>query len=252
MPLALGARTLAALIDAIETGYSHSSMRTLFVRVGVDAWDSPRPAGINKATRAQRVLDALRQRDDDSTAIELATEVVKDGVPGPSSWRDPPIWWQPLVDALAGDGLEWDTSLGRLIPTDESISIPEERAQLETQLVELGWDVAAAHYRQAAEALSASRWESANAQVRSFLEALLIQAAAEILDAKPQRDPLAAIQDLKNAGTLFDGEYDFARGLWKLANPRGSHAGLSDRDEARFRLVAATAYARYLLSRLPA
>jgi hypothetical protein len=130
MPFALGARTLAALIDAIETGYSHSSMRTLFVRVGVDAWDSPRPAGINKATRAQRVLDALRQRDDDSTAIELATEVVKDGVPSPSSWRDPPIWWQPLVDALTGDGLEWDASLGRLIPTDESISVPEERAEV--------------------------------------------------------------------------------------------------------------------------
>lgn len=122
---------------------------------------------------------------------------------------------------------------------------------LETRLRDLGWDTAAAHYRQSLEALAAGHWESANAQVRSFLEAFVPALASDALDRPPRTDFLAALQDLKSHDALFDGEYDFARGFWKLANPRGSHAGLSDREEARFRVFVATVYARFLLSRLP-
>jgi hypothetical protein len=61
---------------------------------------------------------------------------------------------------------------------------------------------------------------------------------------------MAALQDLRDAGKLLEGEFDFARGLWKVCNSRGSHAGLSDSDEARFRFLAVTAYGRFLLDRL--
>lgn len=111
--------------------------------------------------------------------------------------------------------------------------------------------LAAAHYRQALEALGAGHWESANAQVRSFLEAFVPVLASDALNRPPRTDFLAALEELKNHNALFDREFDFARGPWKLANPRGSHAGLSDREEARFRVFVATVYARFLLSRLP-
>jgi hypothetical protein len=55
---------------------------------------------------------------------------------------------------------------------------------------------------------------------------------------------------MRDKGLLLDGEYDFARGLWEMCNARGSHAGRSDAEEARFRFLALSAYARFLLSRL--
>ncbi|MCZ7537874.1 MAG: hypothetical protein M5T61_19395 [Acidimicrobiia bacterium] len=46
-------------------------------------------------------------------------------------------------------------------------------------------------------------------------------------------------------------EAGFGKALWKLLHPGGSHPGLSDQDESRFRLLTLTGYARFLLSRLP-
>jgi len=55
---------------------------------------------------------------------------------------------------------------------------------------------------------------------------------------------------MRDKGLLLDGEYDFARGLWQMCNARGPHASRSDAEEARFRFLAISAYARFLLSRL--
>jgi hypothetical protein len=247
----LGPRAVAALVEAISGGYSHSDISTLFMRVGVDPWDPGDK--VNKARRAQAVLKALRaQSSPNATRItmDLVSEVLKHGerdVP----WIEHPSWWSPLVETLINAGLEWDSAALRLVPSVEGVSAAEARGLLEQRLVDLGWETAAAHYAQAVRALSAGDWESANAQIRSFLEAFIPDAAATILGTVPRSDPVASLQDLKGRGALFDGEFDFARGLWKLANPRGSHAGLSDRDEAQFRMLSATAYARFLLSRLP-
>jgi hypothetical protein len=41
------------------------------------------------------------------------------------------------------------------------------------------------------------------------------------------------------------------KGIWKLGHTRGSHPGRSDADEARFRMVAITAIARFLLNHSP-
>jgi hypothetical protein len=46
------------------------------------------------------------------------------------------------------------------------------------------------------------------------------------------------------------GECEFGKALWRLLHANGSHPGLSDQDESRFRLLTLTGYARYLLSRV--
>lgn len=58
-----------------------------------------------------------------------------------------------------------------------------------------------------------------------------------------------AFDALQAANKLVDGEQQFGKDLWKLLHANGSHPGLSDEDESRFRLLALTGYARYLLSR---
>ena len=249
-----GSHTQAALIDAICDGYSHADMGTLFMRVGIDQWDV-RGEGVNKATRAQRVIQGLRDDLDSAAhakALELATEVVTHGDIPESPWgRNKPMWWQPLVDALSGDGFDWDGAAQRLFPAAEGLDVAEEYGVLEARLKDLGWTTPATHYRQALQALADGHWESANAQVRSFLESFVPHLASDRVGRPLRSDFMAALQDLNSQDILFPGEFDFARGFWKLANPRGSHAGLSDREEARFRVFVATAYARFLLSRLP-
>jgi hypothetical protein len=128
--------------------------------------------------------------------------------------------------------------------------MPEERSIVEERLEGRGWRDAAAHYRQCADGVGARNWESANGQGHSFLEDLIPRAATDIGGKKAPREPRAALQFLRDKNLLLEGEFDFARGLWEMCNSRGSHAGRSDGEEARFRFVAISAYARFLLSRL--
>jgi hypothetical protein len=53
-----------------------------------------------------------------------------------------------------------------------------------------------------------------------------------------------------STGLLLKDEFDLPGGLWEMCNSRGSHAGRSDEEEARLRLLAISAYARFLLSQL--
>ena len=242
---------IAALVDAIEGAFTHAQMRSLFLRIGVEQWD-PGQGNANKAVRAQSVIEGLRSehgQEATRAALRLAQEVLAVGGED-TPWRGASQWWRPLVTALAADGWEYDSSAKRLMPAVEAMSITDERGLLERQLMDLGWETAATHYRQAAAGISAEHWESANGQLRSFLESFLPQAAAKMLGTPIPKNPLAGLQNLMDRGLLLEGEFDFARGLWKLCNKRGSHAGRSDPEEARFRFLAATGYGRFFLSRL--
>ena len=57
-------------------------------------------------------------------------------------------------------------------------------------------------------------------------------------------------QDLRNAERLEDDEFHYFRSFWASIQERGPHAGLSDREEALFRLHVGTASATYLLGKL--
>jgi hypothetical protein len=248
MPFPFGPGTIAALIEAISDGYSHSDMTTLFLRAGVDDRD-PGVAGNNKATRVQAVLRALRDEgdvEDGEAALELSAEVLTHAY----EWGGNASWLEPLELALAGDELAFDRDSGRLVPSVEGVDMPHERAMLEREITRRGWNTAAAHYRQAIDGISSGNWEAANGQMRCLLEVFVPDVAASILGTPARSDPRAALGDLDSAGVLVEGEFDFARGLWRMCNTRGAHAGLSSEEEARFRLLAVTAYVRFLLSRM--
>lgn len=247
MSFPFGPQTVGALVIALAEGNSHSQLGTLFLTVGADNWDRDEE-GVNKEMRVQGVLKGLRSEDDEEAeraALELARRACALGAMGPARW------WPALEDALAVDGLEYDGDNERLVPAVPGVSIAAERSLLERDLVELGWDAAATHYRQAAENVSSGNWESANSQCRSFLEDLIPRMAATLSDKKTPEKARSALQHMQDKGLLGDGEFDFARGLWEMCNSRGSHAGRSDPTEARFRLLAVTAYGRFLLSQLP-
>ena len=61
-------------------------------------------------------------------------------------------------------------------------------------------------------------------------------------------DPKGTVDRLVNAATLDGDEAQLLRGLLGLSNRRGAHHGLTDEQEALFRLHFSTAAARYLLA----
>jgi hypothetical protein len=107
-------------------------------------------------------------------------------------------------------------------------------------------NVAAEHYRQAHESFTASNWEAANSQIRSFMENLLIELGKRET-SKVRPDPSAALQDLRDQGFIDNPEWQMLRGFWQGIQDRGPHHGLSHEQEALFRLHVATSIARYLI-----
>lgn len=155
----------------------------------------------------------------------------------------------PLPQSLRVDGFEWDGSA--LVPTTPSpASLGPELTILEAKLQEYGFDVARRHYQQSYASFVDGRWEACNGQLRSFVENLFVQ-AGQRQTGQSRADPQAALGDLRGS-LLDDSEWNLGRSLWSALHTAGAHAGLSERDESLFRLHIATAYARYLLSRLEA
>ena len=167
-----------------------------------------------------------------------------------------------LREALLADGYEvtWELSLlphdytaaCTIRPTDAApVPLAAEISALEAELSSRGYASVLNHYRQAVDGLSHHKYESANGDLRTALEGLVVRLAAD--HAGYHRQPRAgqgaqAIHHLRTSGQLSDDDGGLLlSGLWKLTHTNGPHPGQSDADEARFRMQVITATARFLL-----
>jgi hypothetical protein len=243
-------RTIGMLVRTIDMAYSATGIGTLLLDAEADGWDPPKPA--NKQDRLQRVFRSMREEGSEESAaaaLEIARRLLSAGAAHGGS-RPPMVWWDEAVETLAADGWEYDSKADRLVSTVPGVRVAEETSRLEAELTRRGWADAAGHYRQALEAFSRAEWAGSNAQLRSLLEDMLPGAVEAIMGGRRQQ-PRAAIDILKKRQLLAEGEYDLLRGLWELSQHRGPHPGLSDEEEARFRLMFVTSECRFLLTRLP-
>lgn len=249
---ALSSRSIGVLAEAIEGAHTATQMDAVFLKADVDRWE-PEYA-TNKLDRTIKLLKSLRvdnSKEANAGALELARLMLAVGKADASSWsrRAPTSWWEPLRDAVAADGWEFDENDDRLVPTVPAVRVPEEITWIETDLARRGWTTAVGHYRQAIEAFASGNWASANSQLRAFFEDL-VRNAGGVPPGGGTRHVQRAFDALEAAGKLVTGEQQFGKDLWSLLHANGSHPGLSDQDESRFRLLALTGYARYLLSRV--
>ena len=177
-------------------------------------------------------------------------------------------FWQ-LREALRGDGYDIHRELEavdpdawpprtprvtaiRFLPLDDPTApMTEAITALEADLERLGLDVAASHYRQAVEALTDGRHESANGQVRALLEEVVVRAAVTVgFQRTKQGDGGQAIRYLINCRHLDPAaDADYIRGLWGMTHTNGPHPGTTTAGEARFRLQAITSAVHYLLDK---
>lgn len=248
----LSSRSIGVLAEAITDAHTATTMGTLFLKAEVDRWE-PDAAG-SKLDRAVKLLKNLRDensKEANGGALELARLLLTSGKADPNSWsrNTPSAWWSALRDAIAADGWEFDENDDRLVPTVPSVRVTDEVTWIEVDLARRGWTTAAGHYRQAIEAFGSGNWASANSQLRAFFEEL-VRNAGGIPAGAGTGHVQRAFDALQAAGRLVVGEQQFGKDLWSLLHANGSHPGLSDQDESRFRLLALTGYARYLLERV--
>jgi len=276
----LADRTVGELAKAAAARFSAPELRNLILTAEVEEYApyddgqqayvkldliQPRLRGAQKAARQgnRRAHRALLD------VVRLLCESMRD--PG-----QPPDWFSPLREALLADGyqLVWTKTeepapprdflppttrtrvTWQVLPTDAGpVPLGAEISALEQELNARGYGVALNHYRQAMTAFQQHDNEAANGQLRTALEDLVVQLAAEhtgyVKPAKqggggPAIEKLRATQDLA-AG---DGG-DLLKGLWGMTHTKGSHPGTSDAEETRFRVQVVTATARLLLHRFP-
>lgn len=171
-----------------------------------------------------------------------------------------------LERGLARDGFvivysEWGRvpSLRSALPVE--VDLPASDDEVRTLLRHFQFSVPFSHLEQAIEAHTRGDWAAANAQLRTFLEALFDDIARYI-----DKDRATSLTTSENRRAMLvdpgigflapdrgewpaDGK-NYINGLFKMLHTHGSHPGLSDEDHCTFRLHVVLVTARTFLRRL--
>lgn len=222
----------------MESALNHAALEVLFFEHGLERYD---PNG-NKLARSTALLRAIETHADDPNQIVIeiierlfANDYYRDMSPA-------------LHHALRLDGFVFQN--GHLVHGEPGpVALAPEISILEDalQIQQLG--VALQHYRQAVDNFTRERLEACNGQLRSFLEALFIETGRRLTNQN-SANANAALQRLRNGEHLDQAEWNMFRHFWGGIQDNGPHAGLTDHDEALYRLHISTAMGRYLVKKL--
>ena len=145
------------------------------------------------------------------------------------------------------------------LPTD--LDIPQAEDDITRLLAKHSFSVSAGHLKQALDILGqGQRWAAANAQIRTFFDSLTDEialmvdpSASELSSGHPRRTKLAAAGFFyRDLNEWDDRGTGFINGLVKRLHPQGAHPGLSDENDAIFRMQLVLMTARLLLLRFDA
>jgi hypothetical protein len=240
--MSISRRTLGIIAEAIHGRFSHARMNLLVFQYGLDGQD-PGGSVLRRAVAFVKGLENTREeRELQQAVLEIATTHL-DLNPSINSIH------VRLIESLRIDGFEFTGD--RFVPSiPGQISLSREISRLETELENAGLATALVHYRQAVDNFLGRNWEAANGQIRPFVENLVIQRGLAIT-GNDRNDPNASLQDMRHVGYIDDAEFNQMKAFWAGIQDNGPHHGLSNDEEALFRLHTATTLARYLLCKAP-
>jgi hypothetical protein len=215
--------------------------------------------------------------------VTLARALVETAVKAPEHNRQSDAW-KRFVAGLRFDGFEiveksidyppkdpWGRSttkktveLRRMLPDDiPGLDFREAESEVIILLDRHGFIIASGHLKQAMSAFQRGEWSSANGELRNFYESYLNEIANSLgyaggADSKAKRDFLGST--LKPPFLLSDyNEWhannqkpQYVQGLMSRMHPHGPHPGLSEEEDATFRLQITLITARLFLRRFDA
>lgn len=272
--------TVVAATEVIANWHSHGDLKLLEVKWGINGRcdSSSKPARIADIARI-----AIEENPDVMTAsgsVSLSRALVELAIEAPESACASGSW-DHFVAGLRLDGFEIDEqiettqppqpwsaptertvrTLRRMLPSDiPELGFREAESELISLLNRFGFTTTKGHLAQAMSAYQRGEWSSANAQLRTFLESCLDDIAVKLGygesdGTKNKRDYLGG--ELKppfllegyNEWNSNKQKPQYVQGLMSRLHPHGSHAGLSEEEDATFRLQITLITARLFLRR---
>ena len=211
--------------------------------------------------------------------VHLSRALVEIAISAPEHKRHSAAW-KTLVAGLRFDGFEvrtthvevesddfgqsgrTDTSveLVRMLPSDvPDLDFREGQSEVTLLLDRHGFTVAKGHLTQAVSAFSRGEWSSANGELRNFYESYLNEIASGLGhtgsgDSRARRNYLGSLQPPflladYNEWNANNQKPQYVQGLMSRMHPHGGHPGLSEEEDATFRLQISLVTARLFLRR---
>ncbi|MYJ73958.1 MAG: hypothetical protein F4089_02170, partial [Gammaproteobacteria bacterium] len=155
---------------------------------------------------------------------------------------------------------ETTVELVRMLPSDApGLDFWEAESEITLLLDRHGFTVAKGHLKRAFSAFSRGEWSSANGELRNLHESYLNEIATSLGytgggDSKARRDYLGSLQPPflladYNEWNSNNQKPQYVQGLMSRMHPHGGHPGLSEEEDATFRLQISLVTARLFLRR---
>ncbi|HEY9470010.1 MAG TPA: hypothetical protein VIQ76_10400 [Propionibacteriaceae bacterium] len=270
----LSSRTLGLLIQVGVNALTRSDLTTMLMRAGLDDYGFRETNKQEVArSRLRGAREEAQQGDSDAhrALLRFVELMVRRLVADP---EEPPEWFGELCEDLHTDGfpLTWSRTVEEpddsrffegsaqvlvryKITVADPAPVPLETqiTALEAALEDRGYTLPLRHYRQAIDGLRNHKHESSNGDLRTTLEALVVQLAKDhtgFIGQGRANEGYIAIEHMVIKTKALP-ERDGGRmlqGLWSMIHTNGSHPGQSTADEARIRMQLVTATARFLLN----
>lgn len=268
--------TIVAATEVIAGLKSHADMSVLEIQWGITGNSTSKAARIASWAQRATAMDVPLVMTENGRVL-LGRAIVETVIKAPESARDSDAW-KKLVAGLRFDGFEvveselptaiytpWETRhntavLKRMLPADiPGLDFREAEDEVSTLLVQSGFTVAKGHLERAVSAFQRGEWSSANGELRNFYESYLNEIAVHLgcdsqQDSKAKRDFLGRLQPPfllteYNEWNENNQKPQYVQGLMSRMHPHGGHPGLSEEEDATFRLQITLVTARLFLRR---
>lgn len=271
--------TIVAAAEVISAFNSHSDMEVMEVQWGIAGrcGSSSKPARV--ASLAQIATEEPLSVMTENGLVSLGRALVEASIKAPDSCKQTDAW-KKFIAGLRFDGFEVvetkaelapedsrhcgleknGVSLVRMLPDDiPGLDFREAESEIIALLDRSGFTVAKGHLSRALSAFQRGEWSSANGELRNFYESYLNEIANSLGfagsgDSKAKRDFLGSLQPPflladYNEWNANNQKPQFIQGLMSRMHPHGGHPGLSEEEDATFRLQISLVTARLFLRR---
>lgn len=272
--------TIVAAAEVAAAFNSHSDMDLLEVQWDIAGRRNASSKSARVASWAKLACDEELIVMTENGRVSLERALVETAIIAPEAHRDS-VSWNRLVAGLRFDGFEveetlvsvtpkfsWSVketkkiqALKRMLPEDiPGLDFREAESEVDTLLDRSGFTVARGHLKQAVSAFQRGEWSSTNGELRNFYESYLNEIAVALGyvggdDSKAKRDFLGAsvqppflLADY-NEWNANNQKHQYVQGLMSRMHPHGGHPGLSEEEDATFRLHITLITARLFLRR---
>lgn len=267
--------TLMAALQVIEAFHSHSDLEALEVEWGIHGRCRTNSKSAHIADLGKIALDENPEVLTLAGKMKINRAIIEKALEARSHDRSGDAW-KKMLAGLRFDGFEvceekieadnsWESPksrfiLRRMVPDNmPGLDFREAENEIAQLLNANGMITPKGHLDQAISAFSRGEWASANAQLRTFYESYLDEIAVALgceksASSKDKRDSLGKLNppflsEGLNEWNANNQKPQYIQGLMSRMHPEGSHAGLSEEDDAAFRLQITLITARLLLRR---